>query len=65
MCIRDSGNMVAIPSDRAGVDKMYAKALQLGATDEGAPGERNPAFYGAYVRDTEGNKLCFYEMKMG
>jgi len=24
-----------------------------------------PVFYGAYVRDLDGNKLCFYEMKMG
>ena len=61
-----NGTMVAIPgSDRAGVDKLYAKAIELGATDEGAPGERSPAFYGAYVRDLGGNKLCFYEMKLG
>lgn len=61
-----NGVMVAIPGgDRAGVDKLYAKAIALGATDEGEPGERNPVFYGAYVRDLDGNKLCFYEMKMG
>lgn len=61
-----NGTMVAIPGgDRAGVDKLYAKAMELGATDEGAPGERMPTFYGAYVRDLDGNKLCFYEMKMG
>ena len=60
-----NGNMVAIPGgDRAGVDKLYAKALALGATDEGPPGERAPVFYGAYVRDLDGNKLCFFEMKM-
>ncbi|MYF11600.1 MAG: VOC family protein, partial [Gammaproteobacteria bacterium] len=28
------------------------------------PGERMPVFYGAYVRDLDGNKLCFFEMKM-
>ena len=50
--------------DRAGVDKLYAKAIELGATDEGEPGERLPVFCGAYVRDPDGNKLCFYEMKM-
>jgi len=61
-----NGNMIAIPGgDRAGVDKLYAKAMELGATDEGEPGERMPVFYGAYVRDPEGNKLCFFEMKMG
>jgi len=29
----------------------------------GKPGERVPDFfYGAYVRDADGNKLCFYKM---
>ena len=62
-----NGNMVAIPGgSREGVDKMYAKAMELGATDEGEPGERIPdVFYGGYVRDPDGNKLCFFEMKMG
>ena len=60
-----NGNMIAIPGgDRAGVDRLYAKAMELGASDEGDPGERLPIFYGAYVRDPDGNKLCFYEMKM-
>ncbi len=36
------------------------------ATDEGAPGDRIPKmFYGAYVRDLEGNKLCFMAMSLG
>ena len=61
-----NGNMVAINAgDRATVDKLYAKARELGASDEGEPGERMPIFYGAYVRDLDGNKLCFYEMKAG
>ena len=60
-----NGTMVAIPGgSREGVDKLYKKAMELGATDEGEPGERMPVFYGAYVRDLDGNKLCFYEMKM-
>ena len=60
-----NGNMVAIPGgSREGVDKLYAKAIELGASDDGEPGERMPVFYGAYVRDPDGNKLCFYEMKM-
>ena len=29
------------------------------ATDEGAPGRRTKDFYGAYVRDLDGNKLFF------
>jgi catechol 2,3-dioxygenase-like lactoylglutathione lyase family enzyme len=62
-----NGQMVAIPGgSRAGVDKLHARALALGATDEGAPGERIPnVFYGGYVRDLDGNKLCFMEMKVG
>ncbi len=61
-----NGNMVAIDGgSRENVDKLYAKAKELGATDEGEPGERAPGFYGAYVRDLDGNKLCFFEMKMG
>ena len=60
-----NGNMIAIPADRPTVDKLYAKAIELGATDEGEPGERMPVFYGAYVRDLDGNKLCFFEMKTG
>jgi len=61
-----NGNMVAINAgNRETVDKLYAKARELGATDEGEPGERMPIFYGAYVRDLDGNKLCFYEMKTG
>ena len=60
-----NGNMVAIPGgSREGVDRLYAKAKSLGATDEGPPGERLPVFYGAYVSDLDGNKLCFFEMKM-
>jgi hypothetical protein len=40
---------------------MYEKAISLGATDEGEPGQRVPdVFYGAYVRDADNNKICFY-----
>ncbi len=59
-----NGNMVAINAGtRDTVDQLYAKARELGASDEGEPGERMPVFYGAYVRDLDGNKICFYEMK--
>lgn len=59
-----NGNMVAIPGgSREGVDRLYARALELGATDEGPPGARLPTFYGAYVRDPDGNKLCFFDMQ--
>ena len=58
-----NGNMVAIdPGSKELVDKLYAKALELGATDEGAPGQRiDDVFYGAYFRDPDGNKLAFYQ----
>jgi predicted lactoylglutathione lyase len=55
-----NGNMVAInPGSQELVDKLYAKALELGGTDDGAPGSRGDGFYGAYFRDLDGNKLCF------
>ena len=45
-------------ADKDAVQRVYDKALSLGAVDEGAPGERVPGFYGAYFRDPDGNKLC-------
>jgi len=58
-----NGNMVALdPGSKEKVDELYHKALQLGATCEGKPGDRVPGvFYGAYVRDPDGNKLAFYQ----
>jgi catechol 2,3-dioxygenase-like lactoylglutathione lyase family enzyme len=54
-----NGSMIALdlPSRQA-VDEFHAKALSLGAVDEGAPGERGPGFYMGYFRDPEGNKFC-------
>lgn len=40
------------------VEKMYHLALTLGGTCEGVPNQRGPKF-SAYVRDLDGNKLCF------
>jgi catechol 2,3-dioxygenase-like lactoylglutathione lyase family enzyme len=49
---------------RSRVDTLHAKALELGGLNEGAPGVRGQegvnAFYAAYVRDLDGNKLGFY-----
>jgi catechol 2,3-dioxygenase-like lactoylglutathione lyase family enzyme len=54
-----NGSMVAfgLPT-REAVDAFYAKAIELGATCEGAPGERGPGFYMSYFRDLDGNKFC-------
>ena len=61
-----NGTMVAFHGGSSeGVDALYAKAIELGATCDGEPGERVPGlFYGAYVRDAEGNKLCFCHFTM-
>lgn len=60
-----NGNMTSIACDsRAKVDAIHAKALELGGTCEGPPGVRGDegpqAFYGAYFRDLDGNKLAAF-----
>ncbi len=53
-----NGMMIALRFDsKEAVDTLYAKALDLGGTDEGPPGDRGGAFYAAYFRDLDGNKL--------
>lgn len=60
---RGNGNMLAFPAgSREKVDELHARALALGATDEGPPGQRIPGFYGGYFRDSDGNKGVFYLM---
>ena len=57
-----NGQMVAFAAkDRSVVRAAYEAALRLGGTSEGGPGlrpEYHPNYYGAYFRDTEGNKVC-------
>ena len=56
-----NGTMFALTApSRDMVDKVYAKAMSLGCKDEGAPGLRGDTFYGAYFRDSDGNKLCVF-----
>lgn len=57
-----NGNMLAIhPGSKEAVDAHYKKAIGLGATCDGEPGQRIPnQFYGAYVKDPDGNKLAFF-----
>lgn len=58
-----NGIMVAFPGgSKEGAEALYKKAIALGATCEGEPGQRiDDVFYGAYVRDPDGNKLCFFD----
>ena len=57
-----NGQMVAfLARTRERVDAAYRTALDRGGLPEGAPGlrpEYHEHYYGAYFRDTEGNKLC-------
>lgn len=61
-----NGVMVAIPvSSSDKVDAVYAKAIELGASDEGAPGPRGDNFYAGYFRDLDGNKLNVFYFSQG
>jgi catechol 2,3-dioxygenase-like lactoylglutathione lyase family enzyme len=61
-----AGNGIMIAFAAASQDAVkaaHAAALAHGGSDEGAPGFRPPdgtQFYGAYVRDPTGNKLCVF-----
>lgn len=49
-----------LATNRAQVDAFHAAALAHGGSDEGEPGPRphyHAHYYGAYVRDPDGNKL--------
>jgi catechol 2,3-dioxygenase-like lactoylglutathione lyase family enzyme len=58
-----NGNMVGLLcASEEEVQAAHAAALANGGSDEGAPGPRpdyGPDFYGAYVRDPDGNKMSF------
>lgn len=56
-----NGVMVALSAESPeAIDKLHAKALELGASNEGDPGPRGKSFYAAYFRDLDGNKLNFF-----
>jgi predicted lactoylglutathione lyase len=58
-----NGTMVALDvGSQEAVQKVYAKAIELGGTDEGEPGLRGGNFYGGYFRDPDGNKLVAFTM---
>ncbi len=60
-----NGQMTAFEApSRADVDRIHALALSLGAANEGDPGPRGgdaSPFYGSYLRDLDGNKLCIFK----
>jgi catechol 2,3-dioxygenase-like lactoylglutathione lyase family enzyme len=55
-----NGVMVALQMESPdAVKAFHARAIELGATDEGEPGPRGEGgFHGGYFRDLDGNKLC-------
>ena len=59
-----NGSMLAFPAKTHDeVKAAHAAGLAAGGSDEGKPGYRPPEkteFYGAYLRDPTGNKLCVY-----
>ena len=58
-----NGVMVALAADSPEkVDAVYAKAIELGAQDEGPAGPRGDTFYAGYFRDPDGNKLNVFCM---
>ena len=59
-----NGTMIALACDKPEtVDKLYNKAMELGAKDEGPAGPRGDQFYAGYFRDPDGNKLNFFCMR--
>jgi len=54
-----NGVMIALAAKNIEhVQAIHKKALELGATDEGAPGPRGEGgFYAGYFRDFDGNKI--------
>lgn len=56
-----NGTMVAfLAPSPAAVDQAFAAALAQGGSNEGRPGPRDrygKGYYGAYLRDPDGNKL--------
>ena len=64
-----NGTHIAFSANsKAAVNAFHAAALAAGGNDEGAPGPRpeyTPEYYGAFVRDLDGNKIeaVFFDME--
>jgi len=56
-----NGSMTAfLATSKAGVESAYKAGVKMGGTCEGKPGPRKhygEGYYGAYLRDPDGNKL--------
>ena len=65
-----NGTHVAFNANsKAAVNAFHAAAMSAGGKDEGAPGPRpeyTPEYYGAFVRDLDGNKIeaVFFDMSV-
>ena len=46
-----------VARSRMDVEAFYAAAIQAGGTDNGAPGQRKPNYYAAFVLDPDGNNI--------
>jgi catechol 2,3-dioxygenase-like lactoylglutathione lyase family enzyme len=58
-----NGTMIALIVDSTEmVHRIYDKAIELGAQDEGPAGPRSDGFYAGYFRDLDGNKLNVFCM---
>lgn len=59
-----NGIMIAFKAKTTGeVEAAYRAGMSNGGSDEGAPGPRpaeSKTFFGAYLRDPTGNKICVY-----
>jgi catechol 2,3-dioxygenase-like lactoylglutathione lyase family enzyme len=59
-----AGNGITIgleAENRPAVDAAYKAGIAAGGRDEGPPGVRenySPNYYGAYLRDPDGTKIC-------
>jgi len=54
------GHVAFAAGDRATVDAFHEAAMSAGGTDNGGPGLRehyHPTYYGAFVRDHDGNNI--------
>ena len=56
--------MIIAADSKEHVDLFYDTAINSGALDEGGPGLRDhtPNYYGAYIKDLDGNKIHIYKI---